>query len=255
MDSVWTQPHPLWIVGHRGAPRRARENTLDSFDFAESLGADAIELDLRQTRDLELVVFHDEQIPIGTELHPVRNMASHDVRELLLESPLGEYRIPTFEQVLARYGASLRYVVEIKSSPSTNRARAADRVAGLLTSFGCVGRALVASFDPEVLRRFREREPAVPLSFLIDRPLPAAEGEIPPCEAIGPRADLVDEAFIAHVSASGRTIHPWTVDSPEEIERLARLGVASVTTNDCELASRVLRGSSAPSPEPDPTLP
>ena len=242
MDSVWTEQHPLWIVGHRGAPRRARENTLDSFDFAESLGADAIELDLRQTRDLDLVVFHDEQISIGTELHPIRNMASLDVRDLLLDSPLGEYRIPTFEQVLARYGTSLRYVVEVKTSASTDRPRAAGRVVELLGAFGCTSRALVASFDPEILRRVRERQPEIALSFLIDRPISISEGEIPPCEAIGPRADLVNERFIEQLTASGRSLHPWTVDSPEEIDRLASLGVASITTNDCELARRVLSG-------------
>ena len=228
------------MVGHRGAPRRARENTLDSFDFAESFGADAIEMDVRQTRDFELVVFHDEQIPIGTELHPVRGMASHDVRELLLDSPLGEYRIPTFEQVLQRFGASARYVVEIKVSATTDRSRVASRVAGLLGAFGCLSRALVASFDPEVLRRVREKEPGVALSFLIDRPIAAAEGEIPPCEAIGPRFDLVDREFMERMSATGRSVHPWTADSPEDIERLASLGVASITTNDCELARRVL---------------
>ena len=200
-----------------------------------------MELDLRQTRDLDLVVFHDEQIAIGTELHPVRSMPSHDVRELLLDSPLGEYRIPTFEQVLARFGTSLRYIVEIKFSASTDRARAALRVVDLLRAFGCRSRALVASFDPEILRRVRERDADIALSFLIDRPLPANEGEIPPCEAIGPRADLVDAAFVEHVASSGRTIHPWTADSPEDIERLASLPVASITTNDCELAARVLR--------------
>ncbi len=241
MNSVWTQPHPLWIVGHRGAPRKARENTLDSFEFAESLGADAIELDLRQTRDGELVVFHDEQIPIGTDLHAIRGMASQDVRELLLDSPFGEYRVPTFEQVLQRYGTSLRYVVEIKTSGTTDRARAASRAAELLGAFGCLSRALVASFDPDVLRRIRQKEPEVALSYLIDRPLAAAEGETPPCEAIGPRADLVDRAFLDALAPSGRSVHPWTADSPEEIRRLADLGVASITTNDCEMALRVVR--------------
>jgi glycerophosphoryl diester phosphodiesterase len=245
LDSVWTQPHPLWIVGHRGAPRRARENTLDSFDFAESLGADAVEFDLRQTRDFDLVVFHDEQIPIGTELHPVRGMVSHDVRELLLDSSFGEYRIPTFEQVLQRYGTSLRYVVEVKASSSTDRSRAASRIADLLGAFDCRSRALVASFDPEILRRVRQRDTAIALSFLIDRPISSiapSEGELPPCEAFGPRADSVDAAFMERAKASGRSVHPWTADSPEEIERLAALGVASITTNDCELAARILRG-------------
>ena len=52
-SSEWREPHPPWIVGHRGAPRRARENTIESFDWAESIGVDAVEFDLRQTRDGE----------------------------------------------------------------------------------------------------------------------------------------------------------------------------------------------------------
>jgi len=120
--SEWKEPHPLWIVGHRGAPRRARENTLDSFDFAESEGADAIELDLQQTRDGELVVFHDDTLAIGAARHALRSMASIDVRGLTLDSPFGEYRIPTLDDVFQRYGREMRYILEIKVVPTTNRA-------------------------------------------------------------------------------------------------------------------------------------
>src|SRR4029079_13494502 len=49
----WKQPHPTWIVGHRGAPRRARENTLESLDFAETFGVDGVDTDARPTRRRE----------------------------------------------------------------------------------------------------------------------------------------------------------------------------------------------------------
>ena len=243
----WKEPHPVWIVGHRGAPRRARENTLESFDFAEAEGADAIEFDLQQTRDGELVVFHDDAIPIGTETHPVRGMASIDVRDLRLDSPFGEYRIPTLDEVFGRYGSGLRYIVEVKVNASTNRAIAARRVAGLVEGFRLASRCLVASFDADFLRRINEEESGAALSYLVDRPVALPEagaprGIFPPCDAVGPRADLVDERWMAAASRAGLAVHPWTVDSPEEIQALADRGVASITTNDPDLARRVLRG-------------
>lgn len=246
MTSDWTAPHPLWIVGHRGSPRRARENTLDSFDFAEAEGADAVELDLQQTRDGELVVFHDGAIPIGTETHPIRSMASIDVRALILDSPFGEYRIPTLGDVFQRYGSAIRYILEMKVGAGTDRALAARRVCDAVGGFALGARCLVASFDADFLRRVRERETGVAASYLFDRPvpLPAAgepRGIFPPCEAVGPRADLVDAAFLAAARGNGFSVHPWTADAPEEIERLAELGVDSITTNDPELAARILR--------------
>ena len=53
--SQWKTPHPVWIVGHRGAPRRARENTLDSLDWAESLGVDGINLSIHEDEIVALV--------------------------------------------------------------------------------------------------------------------------------------------------------------------------------------------------------
>lgn len=50
--------NPL-IVAHRGASAVAPENTLAAFQLAMDLGADGIELDVRQSRDGVPVVIHD----------------------------------------------------------------------------------------------------------------------------------------------------------------------------------------------------
>lgn len=241
----WKSPHPIWVVGHRGSPRRARENTLESFDFAEAEGADAIELDLQQTQDGELVVFHDEAIPIGTDRRAIRRMTSMDVRELKLDSPFGEYRIPTLDDVFQRYGTGLRYIVEMKVGPATDRIRAARRLAQIVGGFAVVPRCLVASFDGDFLRRVEERDRSIALSLLFDRPTPLPDsstprGVFPPIDAVGPRFDLVDAALLADAARAGLSVNPWTADAPEEIRELADKGVASITTNDPALARRIL---------------
>lgn len=250
--SEWREPHPAWIVGHRGAPRRARENTLDSFDFAESLGVDAIEFDVRQTRDGECVVFHDEQIQLGNQRLAVRSFTIREIEKLALPSEFGEYRIPRLEEVFHRYGSALRYVVEVKVGPSAQRLLMARRIVHLSSVFGVSRRCLVASFDAEILKLVRETDPAVATSFLFDRPVALPEPGrptplFPPVDAIGPAKELVTPYVMDQATRSGLSVHPWTADEEGEIRRLLGLGVASVTTNAPEIAIRIRDG--APSEE------
>ena len=49
-------------IAHRGDPVGARENTPAAFASAVTLGADMVELDLRRTRDGEIVVLHDQSL-------------------------------------------------------------------------------------------------------------------------------------------------------------------------------------------------
>ncbi|WP_254591337.1 glycerophosphodiester phosphodiesterase [Methanocella conradii] len=55
------------IVGHRGAPGQAPENTLLSFERAMQIGVDWIEFDVRRSRDGVLVVIHDETVDRTTD--------------------------------------------------------------------------------------------------------------------------------------------------------------------------------------------
>jgi glycerophosphoryl diester phosphodiesterase len=256
--SDWKRPHPVWIVGHRGAPRRARENTLDSLDWAESLGADAVEFDLRQTRDGEAILYHDEDIVLGGQRVPVRSFTAREIEKLVLPSEFGEYRIPKLEEVFHRYGHQMRYLVEVKTSATTQLALMARRVASLADAFGVGARCLVASFDAEFLRRMREAEPEIATGFIFDRavslPSPGKPTPLfPPADAICPRRDLVNAALVEQAAAAGLSVHPWPVDEEGEIRRVIGAGVASVITNlpDVGLSVRDALAREAPA-EPRP---
>src|SRR5215210_8056999 len=51
-------PRPL-VYAHRGGAKLRPENTLASFDNGLALGADGLELDVRLSRDGQVVVHHD----------------------------------------------------------------------------------------------------------------------------------------------------------------------------------------------------
>jgi glycerophosphoryl diester phosphodiesterase len=231
-------------VGHRGAPRRARENTIASLDWAESLGADAVEFDVRQTRDGEPVLFHDEWVVLGSQQVPVRSFTLRELEKLVLPSELGDYRIPRLEQVFHRYGPAIRYVVEVKTSRDTQLAWMARRVSVIARQYGVTARCLVASFDAEFLKRLRELDREIATSILFDRPMALPQPDrptplFPPVDGIGPARELVNESLMGAARVAGLSVHPWTVDEPAEMRRLLDLGVASLTTNAPDVALTV----------------
>ena len=52
----------LFIFGHRGAPQRHHENSLNSIKAAIQLGAHGIEFDVQITQDQQIILFHDDFI-------------------------------------------------------------------------------------------------------------------------------------------------------------------------------------------------
>ena len=61
--NYWTQSSKnIYVAGHRGWPAKYPENTMESFRAAEQLGVDQIELDVRITKDGELVIIHDAMV-------------------------------------------------------------------------------------------------------------------------------------------------------------------------------------------------
>src|SRR5476649_2875206 len=69
------------VVGHRGSPTKALENTFDSFDRAEADGADGFELDVRLSFDGEAVVLHDPEVVLAGRRIPIASLTIPELRE------------------------------------------------------------------------------------------------------------------------------------------------------------------------------
>ena len=165
----------------------------------------------------------------------------------MLPSEFGDYRIPRLEEVFHRYGRAMRYVIEVKVAPQTQRLVMARRIAHLASVFGLTDRCLVASFDAEVVRLVRDADPEIATSFLFDHAVALPEpGKptplFPAVDAIGPSRELVTAALMEQAGRAGLTVHPWTADEEPEIKRLLDLGVSSITTNAPEVAMRIRDG-------------
>jgi glycerophosphoryl diester phosphodiesterase len=214
-------------IGHRGAAALAPENSLEAIALAVELGCDLVEFDVHSV-DGSLVVAHDR--PTAVDGLP----SLDDVLEFLSASGAGVH-------------------LDLKAQ------RAEAAVAEALRRHRLVERTVVSSFRRTTLRALSAVEPAVRLgrtypqdrSGLTKRPL-----FHPPARAIvrglrrmlpqriggllaGSRAtaavlywEVVSEAAVRRCHALGAPVLVWTVDDPELLPWLERVGVDAVITND-----------------------
>ena len=62
------------VLGHRGAPSLAHENTVESFVLALKNCVDGLEFDIQQTKDYQLITHHDPYIIYQNKKHIISNL-------------------------------------------------------------------------------------------------------------------------------------------------------------------------------------
>ncbi|MDD2437967.1 MAG: glycerophosphodiester phosphodiesterase family protein [Massilibacteroides sp.] len=96
-------PEHIWVTAHRGAHQKYPENTLASMREAIRMNVDIIEIDVRETKDHELVLIHDETIDRVTgENGYVKDLTLKEIQKknLLFKGEQTNYNIPTFSEAL-----------------------------------------------------------------------------------------------------------------------------------------------------------
>ncbi len=206
------------LLGHRGSPHRAKENTLESFRKALEAGLDGLELDLHRTRDGVLVVHHDFELR-------GRPIAEMDWPTLQQQAPW----LPRLEQVfaLAEEFPQTRLNLELKSQPGPSDGREALLVQAL-HSWPGRARAWISSFDPLALIRLYRLGVGVPLALLYAEP---EMEELVPClpvQGVHPQATLLSREKVEHLKARGLFVVTWTVNQVKAARELLDWGVDGV---------------------------
>ena len=100
------------IGGHRGSPKKAKENSIESFSAAILDGADFIEFDVRYSKDKKLIIHHDPAL----KGHILKEMNYDEI--VKLSENLG-YRVPLLEDVLNLCRGKIKLDIEIKEPETT----------------------------------------------------------------------------------------------------------------------------------------
>lgn len=208
----------LLLLGHRGArvPRIA-ENTIPAFDLALSHGCDGFEFDVRRSADGTAVICHNSSVGWKT----VSRCSDDDLRVL-----------PRLRTILARYASRAFLDIELKE-PGLERT-----VISLLKQHPPRRGYVLSSFVPEILIELRRSNKSAPLGYICDSKRGLPLWKTLPCETAIIHQRLVTSKLIEEVHGCGKKIMAWTVNSPRNMKRLARLGVDGLISDDPELLCR-----------------
>ena len=214
------------IIAHRGASADAREHSLEAYDLALDQGADALEIDLRATRDGKLVAVHDPTLD-RTHGDP-RAVADTTFAQLKTLAGAPE----RLGQLLRAYRGETRFLLELKD-PVAPMER---RLVRAITHSRVRADVEVQSFDEGCLRRMTRIAPDVPLALLVD-PLPTRpriwmdRARRLGARAVGiPRKDVTG-ALVEAAHERDLLLRAWTVNDPADARRLAALGVDALITD------------------------
>lgn len=156
---------PPQVAAHRGSVSQAPENTLAAFRWAETVGADVIEADLRVTADGHLVVIHDKRVNRTTDGRGrVREM---DLAELKrLDAGRGQ-TIPTLDEVLGFFtNSNARLLLDVKDSSRVDpRLLVAN-----LDQHGVSERVLVGGRTVELIRSLKTIKPDLQVLAMVAEP-------------------------------------------------------------------------------------
>lgn len=249
--------HPIYpvirgrplVLGHRGASAAAPENTMAAFAMAMDRGADGFELDVWRCGSGEVVVIHDPDTRrtsgigarvTGTRLARLREL---DVGSWKGPAWRGE-RIPRLEEVLDAFpGAVVNVEMKAGRVPDLSLARA---VAAIVADRRAAGRVVVSSFHASLVAAFRLAAPGIPAAYLVEpghgwlwreRLVTRALG----VSGVHPAAALVTYERLREWHLQGMGVGTWTVDAPAEVERLTRIGIDAVISNEPGLARETVR--------------
>ncbi|MFI5684842.1 glycerophosphodiester phosphodiesterase [Streptomyces sp. NPDC051636] len=214
-------------VAHRGDPYRFRENTLDSLRSALDQGADAVEIDVRLTRDGVPVLLHDETLKrLWEQDRPIVSLSAEEVRGLT------GGRVPTLVDALAAADGA-RVMIDLPGRADT---RAARGIVGVVRECGAQDRVYYCA-GAETMLAVRAADPSAELALTWTTLAPPRAGLL---DAVRPRwlnyrFGLVNHALAARVHRDGYLLSVWTPDTRRSLRRLLGLGVDSITTNRVDL--------------------
>ncbi len=231
------------IFGHRGCTAEAPENTRAAFARCAQQGVPGIELDIHMCASGELVVIHDHSLSrtAGAE-GIVEHFSYTELSELDIGGWFGEEfageRMMTLGQVFEEFGKNFYFDIELKELERMDNGFA-RKVAECIQKYHMESKVIVSSFNPYILRSFRKLGTSIPTAHIY-----SGHVDVPPVlrrgfgyflthpDVVKPHHERISDFNLALFGKLlGRPIITWSVNSLEQGEQLARMGVQGLISN------------------------
>jgi len=206
------------IIGHRGASGYAPENTLLSFQKAIEFGCDAIELDVRLSKDDKLVVIHDRRVDRTT--NGKGSVSKMTLAEIKLLDCDKNQKVPILQEVIDICDINLQIELKVEGTPFP--------VYNTIIKNNILSRTLVISFDAGLLEEIKNLDPNIKTGFLFRRRTRKAWKGY---NSICPESSIVNKEMVDKAHGLGMEVYVYNVDDKALAEYLIDWGVDGIGTD------------------------
>lgn len=237
------------VVAHRGSSGLAPENTIAALARGVLAGADMVEIDVQQTVDRHLIVFHDHIL--GRTTNGAGRVDGRTLQEIrLLDAGSWKSRefagekVPLLHEALDYLRGRAYVNIELKRSDVAPGNLYLKNVVDIVVDHRLEAHTLLSSFDHELLYSARDYNQRIPTAVILepgDRRLAS-----PIARSVGASAVVLSRRQltrrVAEDAAAARLpIGVYTINTPEECAWSVDRGAHALVTNHPEIVVAAIR--------------
>lgn len=227
------EPTPAAIItAHRGYSSEYPENTFAAFIAAEEANVGWIELDVRKTKDNQLVVSHDANLSRVFGINKNINYVNYSEIEAIDLN--GEY-IPLLEDIIKYIKRTkIKLNIEIKDNDIE------QQVIDLINKYDFSQQCVISSQNYQIVKNIEQIDSNLITIFTTTRAYSDIINIYPIVDGYSVRYTGIDVATADVIHENNKILYIWTCNTISAIEYANSLGADSIITNEVELAKNVL---------------
>jgi glycerophosphoryl diester phosphodiesterase len=240
------------IVAHRGASSDAPENTIAAIELAIFQGADIVEIDVRETRDMVPILMHDPTTFRTTNdilRRRINNMSLEEVKTLdagsWFSTEFSGEQIPTLEEALMAIQGKIRVFIELKVDTLTLEQSVID----LIISMDMVSDCVILSFNKDQLIRIKQEHEDIKTLLLLS----SFYGDI---DALAKQSELdmfgfaeslfrSNPHYVETIHRHQKKIYVWTVNQEQSLKDVVNLDADGIITDYPVIAREIAYSKNA----------
>lgn len=242
INSIQNILYDVEITAHKGNVIIAIENTLEALEIAAEQGAHYAEIDIQQSKDGQLFLFHDTNLKrIAGINKPIKNLTYDEISKIDISfyggGKLKGSKIPLLKDaIILAKDKDIKLNIELKTN--TNNETVAKELVSILEEYNFIYNCVVTSFNYDLLQEVKKINPRVKIGYLMY----LIKGDLNKLNVdfISIEETIATKKIIDDAHTLGMEVHIWTVNDKDNIERFINLGVDNIITDQVELCFKTL---------------
>ncbi|MDG2185671.1 MAG: glycerophosphodiester phosphodiesterase [Mariniblastus sp.] len=230
------------IIAHRGASKLAPENTMAAIQQAIRDNADWVEIDVQETADNHIIVFHDSDfMKLANNPLKIWDATLADVQAIDIGSwfdeQFSDQRAPTLREVLKACKGKIRVLIELKYYG--HDVDLENRVAEIVEAEGMENQIEIMSLELAAVKKMKSLRPSWRVGLLMS----VATGNLAASEAdfLAVNAAFIDRGMIKTAGSRNQKVLAWTVNDAASMSTMIGMGVNGLITDNPALGRTVLQ--------------